>query len=576
MRIWNNEIMKYSHLPFKTRKTVSGELTSKNAKLLIQAGFIHQEIAGVYTFLTLGLRVLKKIEKIIREEMDKIGAEVLMTSLASIDNWIKSKRFDSVDVLMKTTPANDVARSKNDTEYVLSPTHEDMVTPLVKEFNRSYKDFPFAVYQIQTKFRNEPRAKSGLLRCREFRMKDLYSFHTSEEDLKKYYEISKEVYWKTFDRLGFSRDDTFLTLASGGDFTKDYSHEFQTICEAGEDIIFHAKKAGLTFNREIAPSKAPVMDQSNDQERPYEEVLGEGIIGVDELVEFLGIKHEQTTKTLLFENERGELIAAAVRGGYDINLEKLQKISGSEKLQLATPEVVKKATGAEIGYLGLLNLPKNIKQYMDESMQGRKNFEMGANKTNHHSRNVNFGRDLPLPDKFYDFKIAKEGDMFPDTGEVYEVHKVAELGNIFPLNVKFSNAFGYTFTDEQGQQKPVYMGSYGIGPSRVMGVLVEKFADDKGLVWPENLAPFKVHLISLSRNEEAEKIYKTLQDKGVEVFYDDREVSAGEKFADADLFGMPVRLVISRKTEDKIEWKKRTEDKTELLTIDETIKKLKD
>lgn len=571
--------MKYTQLPFKTSKTVSHELVSKNAKLLTQAGYIHQEIAGVYTFLTLGVRVLAKISQIIREEMDTIGAEVHMPSLAPIDNWITTKRFESVDVLMKTTPANEKAKTKNDTEYVLSPTHEDMVTPLVQVYNKSYKDFPVAVYQIATKFRNEPRAKSGLLRCREFLMKDLYSFHTSEEDLKKYYEKSKEVYWKVFDRLGFSRDDTFLTLASGGDFTKEYSHEFQTVCDAGEDIVFRVKSSGLTFNREVAPSMAPVMDQSNEEEKPYEEVQGVGIIGVDELVEFLGITHEQTTKTLLFKNEKEEFIAAAVRGNYDINEEKLRKISNSEKLEMASAEDVKRITGAEVGYVGLINLPKEVRIFMDESMKGRKNFEMGGNRTDYHSRNVNFGRDLPLPDQFYDFKIAQEGDMYPETGEVYEVYKVAEIGNIFPLNTKFTKAFGYTFTAEDGSQKPIYMGSYGIGPSRIMGVLVEKYADEKGLVWPAQVAPFQVHLIGITNNESrikerADEVYSILQEHGIEVFYDDREVGAGQKFGDADLMGMPIRLVISAKTGDKIEFKKRTEETAELLTMEEVIERI--
>src|SRR5258706_5488834 len=224
--------MRYSQLPFKTRKTISSELQSKNARLLMKAGYIHQEIAGVYTFLPLGLRVLNKIENIIREEMDKIGVELLMPSLAPIDNWITTKRFDSVDVLMKTTPANEKAKAKNHTEYVLSPTHEDMVTPLVQQYARSYKDFPVAVYQIQTKFRNEPRAKSGLMRCREFRMKDLYSFHRSNDDLLKFYEEVKKVYWTVYERLGL-KQDTYEALASGGDFTKNFSHEFQVRCEAG-------------------------------------------------------------------------------------------------------------------------------------------------------------------------------------------------------------------------------------------------------------------------------------------------------------------------------------------------------
>ncbi|MDE2025758.1 MAG: proline--tRNA ligase [Patescibacteria group bacterium] len=560
--------MKYSQLPIKTSKTISGELTSKNARLLIQAGFIHQEMAGVYTFLTLGLRVLSKIENIIREEMNTIGAEILMTSLAPMENWVTSKRLDSVDVLMKTTPANTKAKLKHDAEYVLSPTHEDMVTPMMREFNRSYKDFPFALYQIQTKFRNEPRAKSGLLRCREFRMKDLYSFHTNEESLKKYYEASKEVYWRVFNRLGFDRIDTFITLASGGDFTKDYSHEFQTVCEAGEDIVFRVASSGLTFNREVAPSKAPIIDQSSHEEKPLQEVEGAGIIGVEEVAVHVGIKPEQTTKTLIFENENEEIIVAAVRGGYDVNEEKLKKVSGSEKLVLAREETIEKVTGAKVGYAGLLNLPKDVKIFMDESMQGRKNFEMGANKTNYHSVNVNFGRDLPLPEKFHDIKIAKEGDLYPETGEVYDVFKTAEIGNIFPLGTKYAKLFNYYYTDENGKEQLVYMGSYGIGPSRIMGVLVEKYADEKGLVWSDAVAPFRVHLISLKQDDRAQDVYKRLQEKSIDVFYDDRDVSAGQKFADADLLGIPVRLVVSPKTGEKIEWKKRTEQTTELLDLD--------
>lgn len=567
--------MKYSQNPFKTQKTAPGGLSAKNAKLLIQAGFIHQEVAGVYTILPFGLRVLNKIEVIIREEMDKVGVEVLMSTLAPVENWQKTGRFFTNDVLMKTTPANEAALAKNDTEYVLGPTQEEIVTPMVQEFARSYKDLPAAVYQIQTKYRNEPRAKSGLLRCREFRMKDLYSFHASEADLKTYYEEVREAYWKVFERLGLGKHTTFLALASGGDFTPDFSHEFQTVCDAGEDILFHVKSKNVTYNREVAPSKAPVMDDSKEEIREREDVIGKGIIGVEGLAKFLKITVEKTTKTILFENEKGEVIAAAVRGGYDINEEKLLKITGAKTLVLASPETVKRVTKAEVGYAGILNLPDEVKIYMDESMKGRRNFEMGANKTNFHSININFGRDIDEPKDFYDFKTAKEGDLYPETDEVYEVYKAAEVGNIFPLNLKFSKAFGYTYTDQDGSQKPVYMGCYGIGSTRAMGVIVEKFADDKGLVWPTNIAPFQVHLVSIRANDKADEVYKKLQDAGIEVLYDDREdVSVGAKFADADLIGIPVRLVVSPKTGDEIEWKERSKDVTELVSLDKVIRRL--
>jgi prolyl-tRNA synthetase len=566
--------MKYSKQPFRTSKTVSSDLTSKNARLLIQAGFIHQEIAGVYTFLPLGLKVLDKIEKIIREEMDKVSVEILMTALAPQEKWQQTGRLDTVDVLMKTQGANAASKLKNTTEYVLGSTHEELVTPLVQEFVKSYRDFPVSVYQIQTKFRNEPRAKSGLLRCREFRMKDAYSFHTSEADLKKYYDTVKEVYMRIFERTGVAKD-TVIALASGGDFTPDFSHEFQTICEAGEDTLFLAKKANIVFNLEVAPSQAPAFNNEDEEIKPMEAVEGKNIIGVEELCKFLHIPLEKTTKTMLFENEKGDVIAAAVRGGYDIHEEKLKKIIGCKELKLASAETVKKVTNAEVGYAGVLNLPSSVKVYFDESTKGRKNFECGANKTHYHSINVNWGRDLPLPEKFYDFKVAKEGDIYPETQEVYEVVSACEVGNIFPLNTKFSKAFNFAFTDEKGQDQPVFMGCYGLGPSRLMGVIVEKYSDEKGMIWPKAVAPFQVHLIDINQTERGQEIYDQLIQAGIEVFWDDRDARAGEKFADADLFGIPYRLVVSAKTGQQVEWKERAKSDTELLSLEDVLKKLK-
>lgn len=412
--------MKYSQNPFRTIKSVSSELQSKNARLLTQAGYIHQEVAGAYTFLPLGLKVLKKIEDIIREEMNTIGVEIVMTSLSPKSNWEQTGRIDTVDVLMKTSPANKAALAKNDTEYILNSTHEDMITPLVQGYARSYKDLPVSVYQIQTKFRNEPRAKSGLLRCREFRMKDLYSFHTSEADLLRFYEEAKAVYTRIYERLGIG-ESTFVTLASGGDFTTNYSHEFQTLCDAGEDTIFLDRKNNIAYNKEVT-----------------------------------------------------------------------------------TPEDSEK--------LGI------------------------------------------------DFSTLEEV-------------RACEVGNIFPLNTKFSTAFDYMYVAEDGSKQPVFMGSYGIGPSRLVGVLVEKFADDKGLVWPKEIAPFQVHLIDIQSPERGQEIYEKLTSAGIDVLWDDRDERAGAKFADSDLIGIPVRLVVSKKAGDSIEWKKRSSDTTELLTVEEVIRR---
>lgn len=569
--------MLYSKLFGKTYKS-GKKYDSINATLLIKGGFIDQVMAGVYTFLPLGLRVLSKIENIIREEMNKISYEVLMPAIVPLQLWQQTKRLDNVDVLMKTTPANEAAKNKNDTEYVLSPTHEEVITPLAQKFYFSYKDFPVAAYQIQTKYRNEPRVKSGLLRGREFRMKDLYSFHESEEGLKKFYEVAKKAYFEIFRRLELGKD-TVIALASGGDFTEDYSHEFQTRCETGEDIIFYSKKTDIAYNKEVAPSKAPEMNDIEEKMRPMENVLGKGIIGVEKLAEYLKIPVEKTTKTLLFENEKGEVLAAAVRGGYDISEYKLKKISKSKKLVLASAQTVRQVTKAEVGYAGLLNLPGEVRVFMDESMKGRKNFECGANKTNYHTINVNFGRDISNPEEFYDIKVAKEGDYYPENGEKYEVFKAAEVGNIFPLYTKFAEAFGYCYTDEKGNQKPVYMGCYGIGSSRIMGLLVEQFHDEKGIIWPMQIAPFDIHLVGLDlKNEEVkskvQQVYQALQEKKIEVLFDDREdISAGEKFSDADLIGIPIRLVVSKRTGERIEFKKRNESEAKLLSLHELLTK---
>ncbi|KKT35258.1 MAG: Prolyl-tRNA synthetase [Candidatus Collierbacteria bacterium GW2011_GWF2_44_15] len=397
----------------KPEKQSPKDAEAVNHKLLAQAGFIKQEMAGVFTYLPLGLKVLTKIENIVRKHMDKVGTEILMPTLTPKELWEKTGRLETVDILMKTIPANEVSRLKNDSEYIVSPTHEEIMTPLSAKYNLSYKDFPVSFYQIQTKFRNEPRAKNGLLRCREFRMKDLYSFHTSSEDFGNFYERMKEIYMNVFAELGLG-NDTVIALASGGDFTKDYTHEFQTRLESGEDEIFLNKETGVAYNKEVAPED--VQDENK-----------------------------------------------------------------------------------------------------------------------------------------------------------YERFNASEVGNIFPLGTKFSTAFEYDFVDADGSRKPVIMGSYGIGTSRLMGVLVEKFHDDKGIIWPENLAPFKVHLIDLRQPEKASEIYDSLVSSGVEVLLDDRETTPGEKFADADLIGCPFRVVVSEKSlaAGGVEVKRRNEKESRIVAIEE-------
>ncbi len=402
--------MRQSQLFTKTVKEAPKDESSYNAQALIRAGFVDKLAAGVYSYLPLGKLVLDKICRIIREEIDAIGGqEILMAALIPKENWQTTGRWETFDVLFRL-------QADEGREYALGATHEELVSPIAQKFIFSYKDLPFSAYQIQTKFRNEKRAKAGLLRGREFLMKDLYSFHASQEDLDSFYEKATAAYVKIYQRFGLG-ETTYLTYASGGSFSK-YSHEFQTLAAAGEDLIYICDHCRVAVNKEII------------EEQPLCPLCGQ----------------------------------------------------------------------------------KNLRE-----------------------------------------------------------EKAIEVGNIFKLGTKFSVPFSIKYKDKAGDLQDVIMGCYGIGPSRIMGTVVESFHDDKGIIWPENIAPFKYHLLSLNENEEADKIYEYLKSKGIEVLYDDRELSAGEKFADSDLIGCPYRLVVSKKTlaAGGLEFKPRNSDESRLIKLEE-------
>jgi prolyl-tRNA synthetase len=572
--------MKYSKLFTKTNPTQK-KLDSKNATFLQKAGYIHQEMSGVYTLLPLGKKVIDKIEKIVREEMDKIASEIIMPAIVPRELWEKTNRVNSNDSLLSAVPANEQSKKNNEADYILSPTHEEVITPLVQEFVKSYKDLPVAVYQIQVKFRNEERPKSGLMRLREFIMKDLYSFHKDKNDLMNYYEKSKEAYKKVFERLGIG-EVTVIALASGGDFTDNFSHEFQTFCEIGEDTLFYDETTDTYYNREVTPSKAPIKE-INEEMLPREDVYGEGIVSVEKLVEFLNIPIEKTVKTLLYKDELNQVYAVAVRGDYDVSEEKLKKVLNVKSIELLSEEEILEKTGAQVGYAGILDLPSDIKIICDEALESMINFEVGANKTNYHTVNANWGRDIQKPEKFYDIKVAKEGDLNPKTSKPYKYFKAAEVGNIFPLEIKFSKAFGFNVADEKGKPEIVYMGCYGIGITRLMGVIAEVKSDDKGLIWPIQIAPFHVHLLNIGNKETkayklAEKLYNQLKKEQIEVLWDDRDEAPGKKLNDADLIGIPIRVVVSEKSLSNggYEVKLRDASSSQILNEDELIKFVKE
>ena len=543
--------MRQSKLFTKTRKEAPADETAKNAQLLIRAGYVHKEMAGVYAWLPLGLRVRNNIEQVVQEEMNAIGCqELIMTNLQRKELWEETDRWDDekVDIWFKS-------ELKAGGEVGLAWSHEEPIGNMMKSYISSYKDLPIYVYQFQNKLRNEMRAKSGVMRGREFIMKDAYSFCRGEEDHDAIYEAMKVAYMKVFDRLGIG-EQTFITFASGGAFTA-YSHEFQTLCEAGEDVLFQIPDTDEYYNQEVVAAQAPALPETNEEMRDVEEFLGEGMIGVEEVAKHINIPVEKTTKTILFQANDNRVIAVAVRGGYDVDEEKVKNVAKCETLALLAPERVQEVTGAVVGYVGMINLPEEVEQYWDESTKGRMNFEMGMNKTNYHMNNLNFGRGLPEPETFYDLKVAREGDIHPESGKPYVVHKAAEVGNIFNFGRQKAEDLGLNFKDDNGESVAVWMGSYGIGVTRLVGVLVEMFADEKGIVWPEEVAPYQVHLVGLNLDDEelrdyADGVYSSLTRRGVDVLYDDRiEARPGEKFADSDLIGIPYRVVVSKKTREE-------------------------
>lgn len=562
--------MRQSKYFLKTSKTFSEDDNKIiSSKLLKQGGFITESVAGRYYFLPLGQRVQQKIMQIIKEEMDAVGAmEMVAPILHPLELWKETNRTNTTGFeLMKV-------KDRRDAEFALGGTAEEMFVDLVRKFQFSYKDLPFQLYQFSPKFRDEIRARGGLLRVREFIMKDAYSFHANEEDFKKTYETMKKVYTGIFERLGMK---TEIVESDNGYIGGEYCHEFIAESEIGESKYLTTADGSYATHEDIAKFIKP--KQTAEALLPRQDVEGKGVVGVEDLVKSLNVPMEKTIKTILYETETGQVVAAAICGVYDINETKLKHIVGCNELKFASAETVKRVTGAEIGYAGIVDLPKEVKVVVDDSLEGGTNYECGANKTNFHSININFGRDLPEPEKFYDIALAKAGYLAVDGKQELVEKRGIEVGNIFQLGHHYTNLMkGAEFRAEDGSLKPYYMGCYGIGVGRTMATLVEKFNDEKGIIWPEAVAPFKVHLLSLKGAEkETDELYETLLKEQIEVLYDDREVSAGVKFADADLIGIPYRVVVSPKTVEKesVEVKKRVSNEVTLVKIGEIAEKLK-
>lgn len=536
---------------------------------------MRQLSSGIYIYMPMLHRVLQKITQIIREEMNKKGAqELLLSQLMPRELWEETGRWEGY----KTEGLLFHLEDRKGNEYCLGPTHEEAITDVARRELKSYKQLPVNLYQIQTKFRDEIRPRFGLMRGREFIMKDAYSFGASKEDLDEEYNKMYEAYCAICERCGF---DYKVVDADSGSIGGTGSAEFMVLAETGEDMVLSCEKCEYAANAEKAESILEEHAQDKEME-PMKEVEGKGIIGVEKLAEFLKVPVWKTTKTIIFETE-GVPVAVMVRGDCDVNEVKVKNHLGCKKLVIASPEVVKKLTGAEVGYAGPIGLPKNMHKLWDEYTKNRINFECGANKTNFHNVNVNFGRDVELPDQFGDFKLAKKGDTCPRCKEAkLKETRGIEVGHIFKLGTKYSESMGAYFLDKEGKERPFIMGCYGIGVSRIAAAAIEQNNDENGMIWPKNIAPYHIHLVGLSLEKEnvkeaCEKLYKELEDLGYEVLFDDRDLQPGNKFADADLLGIPVRLTVSSRTleNDVIEFKFRTEKDSAKLSKKETLSELK-
>jgi prolyl-tRNA synthetase len=561
--------MRYSRLFGKTVREAPKEAVLASHKLLYQGGFIRDLSAGRYLLTPLGYRVFEKIVKVIDDEMKTIGGERVSTpTLHPIELWQATNRDKAFGAgLMQV-------KDRRGAIFAVGATAEAVMTEFVKKFKPSWKDLPFTIYQFSQKFRDELRARGGLIRVREFTMKDSYSFAADEESFMTTYWDHYHAYERIAAKLGI---EVISVEADSGALGGDFCHEFIVPCDYGEDTILTCE-CGYRANRERATFFKEDLNL-NEEEKPLEEVDAKRGNTMEDGVKLHGKPLWQQIKDVVFVDEKGRFILAIIRGDCDVNETKLMNLTGANELRHAEDEEIREKLGSEPGFIS----PVGIKDCLakgtellivaDESLKTIKNSYGGSNKKFRDLVNVNFGRDYN-PDLVGDIAEAKEGFLCSTCkkDKLKEVRGI-EFGHVFKYDDFYSKAMKATFIDKDGQEKFLLMGAYGIGIERAMAIIVESHHDDKGIIWPEAVAPFDVHLVGLDR-EKADKVYGELKRNGIDVLYDDRGVTAGVKFADADLIGIPVRLVVSAKTGDKIEYKERTSTESNLLTLKEVLKKL--
>ncbi|MFD1430958.1 proline--tRNA ligase [Lacticaseibacillus mingshuiensis] len=561
--------MKQSRVFIPTEKEVPNTAEAKSHQMMLRSGFARQVSAGVYAYLPLAERVLANIEAIIDDEMQKIDAvKMKMPSLLPAELWQETGRYETYG------PNLFKLKDRHDRDFILGPTHEETFTDLVRNELKSYKRMPLVLYQIQTKYRDEDRPRYGLLRLREFIMQDVYSFTANEADLDTVYKQMEKAYTAIFNRLGLNFR---AIIGDGGAMGGKDSKEFSAIAEIGEDTIVYSDASDYAANLEMATAMN-MPPRGHEEPAELAEVATGSAKTIDEVAEKLAISAQKLIKSVLFIAD-DEPVLALVRGDHEVNDVKLKNLLGADFLDMATPEQVKQVMGCEIGNIGPVGVPAEVTVIADQSLTGLVNMVAGANKAETHLLNVNAGRDY-TPSQVADIRFVTEGEVSPDGQGVLHFTRGIEIGHIFKLGTRYTEAMGANFLDENGRSHPIIMGSYGIGVSRLLSAIAEQTLDENGLVWPKAIAPFDVHLIPVNlKNDDQRKLTATIEadltGAGYSVLVDDRNERPGVKFADSDLIGMPVRVTVGKKAADGIvELKLRKTGETLEVKRDELINSL--
>ena len=562
--------MRFTRFGLTTLRDTPSEAEIVSHQLMLRAGLIRKLASGLFTWMPLGLRVLRKVERIVREEMDRAGAlEVVMPAVQPAELWKETGRWDKYGNLLLRM------QDRHERDFCFGPTHEEVITDIARRELRSYKQLPINFYQIQVKFRDEIRPRFGVMRAREFIMKDAYSFDVYQAGLEKSYQAMHAAYTAIFERLGL---EFRIVDADSGEIGGSRSQEFHVLADSGEDAIAWCDEDSFASNVETAATMPP-NDDAAAPSMDLEKISTPNTKTIDDLATLLGVSPAQTLKTLIVEGDE-QPVAIVLRGDHELNAIKAAKLPGvSEPFTMADPATIVRVTGAKPGFAGPIGL--DIPVFFDHATRAMSDFVCGANETDMHYKGVNFDRDIDAPETV-DVRNVVQGDPTPGGKGTLNIARGIEVGHIFQLGTSYSESMKATVQDQDGNDVPMIMGCYGIGVTRIVGAAIEQNHDERGIIWPEPLTPFDVVLVPINMHrsetlrEAAETLYKEMTDAGLEVLFDDRDARPGVKFADAELIGIPHRLVISDRGLEagELEYRHRRDEESRMMKREEALKLL--